>query len=70
MSDDPSYVSYVKFAQSVGSPVLSYEDWAGIRRRLDRGEAEADRIREKWLAEECDVRMRPPTRTNTKSARE
>lgn len=60
--EDPSYVSYQKYAESIGSPVLSYETWAGIRRKLDSREEVADHIRNKWLAAESDIRMTPPER--------
>lgn len=52
---DPSYDSYRKYAELIGSPVLDYETWASIRHKLDKREAEADRLREKWLANERDV---------------
>lgn len=49
--DEPTiYTHYVKFAQLVGSPVLSFEDWMRLRDKLFARDREADRIRDQWLA--------------------
>jgi hypothetical protein len=62
VDDTAIYESYAKFAVLVGSPVLSFEDWARQRHANHAVEDEANKLRDKWLRSEKDVKMKPPNR--------
>lgn len=66
MDDATIYDGYVAFSKVVGSPVLDFESWSRKRHARYADDIEADRIREKWLASEADVKMPPPTRARLK----
>jgi hypothetical protein len=59
MQDDPSYVSYRRYAEMIGSPVLEYEAWARLRFKLDKNEPKHLAEREKWLAADVAKYPRP-----------